>query len=708
MLKFIITSSSFFVALFSFTVALATEDARLPDPSQRGPFAVATGQYKFKASEDKMVLTGIQTELWARVFWPKISTLQDARRTQPILFFLHGNHPTCGLIEATGPRSGQRFNRNCKYTQEGICPDGQIVTPNHEGYNYVAAHLASYGYIVVSINANRGINCNSGSEEDSGLNLARGKLVLRHIQKWHEWATRGGAPRSLNVKPNAFINKIDFENIGLMGHSRGGEGMRAAYALYRDIGSPWPKLIPGAKFTGIFEIGAVDGQTNRVLDAEDTAWNQLLPMCDGDVTDLQGRLPFERMILRGRESTASPKSLYMVWGTNHNFYNSEWQQSDSRSCSGHDPIFGSGPVSLEQQQIARTSMSAFFLSHVGRNHFENLGNLFDPQYPLPSYAQGLTRIDRDFVSSVNGSKSLILDDFDQPTGVSSRRVANVARGITVTHQTGYQPNRASITWREPGEPGTQIIDRYLQLNGSEIGQGHDLTQLESLNFRLARQVYHSGSKLPTSFHVALVDENDQVSASVSLNQYIDFLGPASDTQIFQTVRIPVRDFRLSAGQRVRGVRLIFDESNEGEIYLANVRFSLLRPQLPDNLTTREQKPSDFSKFVLPQPLEIPEAVSVAQVVATKSLGAPRPSFEIQVKSETLFLAENELPILFLAGNRFSLSRFANSEKLDSLIFTIPAEAAVQLPETGTMKVQYGSGRHAKAWLLPNYDKSKLF
>ena len=52
--------------------------------------------------------------------------------------------------------------------------------------------------------------------------------------------------------------KLDFAQVGLMGHSRGGEGMRAALAQLRDPGSPWPGRI-GAdlRIRSVYEIGPV-------------------------------------------------------------------------------------------------------------------------------------------------------------------------------------------------------------------------------------------------------------------------------------------------------------------------------------------------------------------------------------------------------------------------------------------------------------------
>ena len=92
---------------------------------------------------------------------------------------------------------------------------------------------------------------------------------------------------------------------------------------------------PPVNFEGIFEIGPVDGQTGRILNAEGLAWNVLLPMCDGDVFNLQGVRVFDRMLRNRIDNPATQKSTFTVWGANHNFYNTEWQQSDSPGCLGH-------------------------------------------------------------------------------------------------------------------------------------------------------------------------------------------------------------------------------------------------------------------------------------------------------------------------------------------------------------------------------------
>jgi hypothetical protein len=195
---------------------------------------VEHGEYKLPASFDSEVTTDLETEEWARVWRP----VPDA--AYPLIIMLHGNHGTCGYYD---PVHKVRIDDNDEYTYDGTCPSGYVVAPSHLGYDYMANDLASHGYVVVSINANRGVNAAPGVDGDEGLNLRRGRLVLRHMQYLSEWNTSGGAPDSLGFQLTGIL---DFDHVGLMGHSRGGEGMRAAVAQYQDPGSPWPPLVQKA------------------------------------------------------------------------------------------------------------------------------------------------------------------------------------------------------------------------------------------------------------------------------------------------------------------------------------------------------------------------------------------------------------------------------------------------------------------------------
>jgi hypothetical protein len=182
--------------------------------------------------------------------------------------------------------------------------------------------------------------------------------------------------------------------------------MRAAYNLYRDAESPWARIGP-VTFEGIFEIGPVDGQTSRLLNADGSVWNVLLPMCDGDVFNLQGVRPFDRRLLIRAEPEPLQKSTFTVWGANHNFYNTEWQLSDSPGCLAKR-LFGNLLRSAEQRTTALPACSRSsegMWAPVDPSFNEN----FNPEFQLPDGGAG-TRIDRGY--GVPGSAfTTTFDDF---------------------------------------------------------------------------------------------------------------------------------------------------------------------------------------------------------------------------------------------------------------------------------------------------------
>ncbi len=688
-----------------------------PSPKVPGQFAIASAEYKFPASVDPDVLATAATELWARAYWPK-----KVSGALPIVFLLHGNHSTCG--EGT-PRN----DYDCTYTAEGTCPVGQVVVPNHEGYNYLGQQLASLGYIVVSINANRGITCGNGNDADWGLNLARGRLVLRHIEEWNKWATAGGAPTSLGVAPDAFLGHVDITNVGLMGHSRGGEGMRAALTLYRDQNSIWPARIPNLKIRGIFEIASVDGQAGRVLDADDTAWNQLLPMCDGDVSNLEGRMPFERMIKKSVETRKTPKSLTYVFGTNHNFYNTEWHSDDSYNCVNHTEIHGPGPTSTNQQMTASIELSAFMLANVGANAQPAMGRLFDPSYLIPSDLSKITRVDRDHIYTFDRTFSAVVDDFDQPTGTSSSHKTNASSGVDVENELSTMPPREIVTWT------TASANNFVQLNWADAGQGKNVSGYTSLDLRVGRQLDQI-KEAPTLFSIALVDSKGRVSTPVSSAKYIDVSGPYNDETLYQTMRIPLGDFGLAGGVDIQGVRLIFDRSALGHLNFANVRFTANNPvafmgslneplpwQTPIVIPKEDEDlPTPPHQTPTTKVVNRPNGpngnaprmeISKADLLATKLVLNSKymsggPAIEVLVRaSKGRFPVEAQLPTLVMAGNKFSVSRFAPTGRTDTMIFSISQKDVRALPSNGSMHIQYGRVSPRKFWRMEPFEKSQF-
>lgn len=629
-----------------------------PDPTLSGSFKTSTGEYRFPASLDPDIIGDRATEVWAQVYYPAAVS-----GPLPLLVFLHGNHGTCG----TG--SNPRRDTNCQYTTLGTCPSGFVVTPNHLGYSYVAERLASWGYIVVSINANRGITCGGAFPGDSGLNLARGRLILKHLQYLSDWNNNGGTPPSVGTD---LMGRLDFSQFGMMGHSRGGEGVRAAYNLYRDSGSPWPaRIIDPISFQAIFEIGPVDGQTSRVLNADGTKWNVLLPMCDGDVSDLQGVKPFDRMMRIFTEVPATQKSTFTAWGTNHNYYNTEWQVSDSAGCLDHTPLFAQPVGSPEQRQVSLTGMMALFRANVGAQADPSFNQNFNPQYDLPASLTSITRVDRGFTDSPNSGVTTVFEDFTAATGTSTYGFPNDAVGIGVNH--GTVPNHAptqragQISWTSPGG--------YFQTNWAGIGLGTDITSFRTLDIRVSRQF--SGLNGPilssTNFTIQLALADGTLSSEANLSTYTDLTGPVggpSRHPILQTARISLTDFATDLTQ-VRGVRLNFTDTPSGAIYVANIRLSTLTGSGATQAGNAGKVMSTMDKSGASPDLVVSQGNAVTIRNASESAAA---GFEIVVTNKTQgFTPQNSLAVLRIGEREFTLGRYPENGDIHTMIFSLSSD-----------------------------------
>jgi hypothetical protein len=699
--------------LLLFSVPLTAQVA--PDATLLTGGPITVSEYKLPATVDPVVSTTLATELWARVYRP--ANLGSS--SHALLLLLHGNHATCGRL--AGP--GEHFDINVQYTFTGTCPAGFIVVPSHAGYGYFAERLASLGFIVVSINANRGVNAAPGVTDDRGLNLRRGRLVLRHLEKLSRWNSGAETPPS---GLGDLVGKIDFSHVGLLGHSRGGEGMRAAYNFYQGDpgGTNWQSLIGPVTFEGIFEIGPVDGQTSLTLNALGTAWNVLLPMCDGDVFNLQGVQPFDRMLRVTSESPVRQKSTYTVWGANHNFYNTEWQISDAPGCFANRRLFDHLIGSAEERTTAIASAVAFFVANVGANKLPNYNQNFNPQFELPASVRNVTRVDRGYTDSPDASLTTIFDDFTGATGFNSHGSANSSSNVFVVH--GHVANHDPIqqfaalaSWNGPG------ANTFFQSNWTNPGSGSDASSYATLDFRVSRQCadptdlfcnkQSNWFNFETNFSVRLVAANGTLSNPVQLRDYISLTGPVGSLvfgfgsaghPILQTVRIPLSAFN-NAGivSNLRGVRFTFDDTRRDEIYLANIQLSrvsglsaptVVLPSILPGADTLTDTGSDSTNDN--------NHIRSMRAVQSTTLGSV---VEIELNSNREFLPQGEMLVLRVGSQDFSLSKYPTTGETNSVVFTLTAAEFARLTQGDPMNVQYGTGPTYKGWNFGRIDKNML-
>lgn len=260
---------------------------------------------------------------------------------------------------------------------EGPFPLALIVHGNHSmhdysdpGYEYLGRLLASHGIIMTSVDENF---INSGWTDlfTDGLNEendTRGWLLLEHLRNWRNW----------NSDPNnIFSNKIDMENLAVMGHSRGGEA--AAIAGFFNKLPFYPddaKQVFDFDFNirAVVSIAPVDGQykpgeTGTPL--KNVNYLVFHGANDGDVQSFAGLRQYERTEFT--DSAYYFKSAVYIYGANHGQFNTTWGNRDAGFPYGSLLNVDALMPMEDQLTIGKTYISAFLQATLqGKKEYEDL------------------------------------------------------------------------------------------------------------------------------------------------------------------------------------------------------------------------------------------------------------------------------------------------------------------------------------------------
>ncbi|TNE37016.1 MAG: hypothetical protein EP347_09285 [Alphaproteobacteria bacterium] len=249
---------------------------------------------------------------------------------------------------------------------EGPFPLVLIVHGNHSmedfsdpGYGYLGEHLASLGYIFVSVDENflNGSTADMIDPIKGGIseeNDARGWMLLEHFKLWQTWA---GDP------DHPLFGKVDMGSLGVMGHSRGGEAVAVAAAFNNLDYYPDDATLA---FDYYFNIGAfiaispIDGQYHPREDQtrlKDINYFVIHGAMDGDVSSFTGASQYSR--IEFSPGSANTKASLYVAGANHGQFNSSWGIYDTGLPYGW--LLNTRDImSVEsQEKIARVYFTAF-------------------------------------------------------------------------------------------------------------------------------------------------------------------------------------------------------------------------------------------------------------------------------------------------------------------------------------------------------------
>ena len=174
-----------------------------------------------------------------------------------------------------------------------------IVMVNGSGtplskYYTVAKHYASWGFIVI------------GTEQKYDWNGLAPELCIRYLERLNE-------NEKIDDKVSIFYNKIDFDNVGIVGHSQGGVGVINALTTteHKDIYKAAVSLSPTNKTLAhnlLWDYDATKINTPIMLISGEGGGDDWVVTGD-QLTDIYNDIPGDKIKLR-RKNTPHGEILY--------------------------------------------------------------------------------------------------------------------------------------------------------------------------------------------------------------------------------------------------------------------------------------------------------------------------------------------------------------------------------------------------------------
>lgn len=465
------------------------------DPSGSGLYAIGRADY----SLSPITIGTDSVRRIGRVHFPMDPMSRDKNRLVPwggkfpLVIVLHGNH---GIFRPPGGADDD----DC------VNGGGWPEAPSYRGYDYILDALARNGYIAVSINAND-LNCKADRIPE------RAALVLAHLALWKIFNDPTAPDPAFS---GVFHNRVDLDNIGLLGHSRGGEAVVDAAQLNAD---------PMLHIRAVLSLAPTDGH-GFVQDRAPLL--MVLPAADGDVSDNSGA----RIYDRARPGSLGDwfKSQFYIYGASHNQFNREWRFSD-----------GSGAALMsraDQETLLRAWARTYF------DHWLNHGTGYRPIFAGDAVITGL-RNDKVY-TSYQQLAALNMDDHEDAATLVNTLGGSLTQTFVLFNQFPFRQGGGAYngtffhdtkglvaTWNRPSSQYTSDLPAALQ----------DVSHFKFLSFRVTEINDPLNPVAPMSFRVGIRDPARTNQVATSLIGEIPYPydhGFVPDKSMMRTLRVPMK------------------------------------------------------------------------------------------------------------------------------------------------------------------------
>lgn len=455
-------------------------------------------------------------------------------------------------------------------TGAGPFPLAIFVHGNHAhneysdpGYVYLCELLASHGILAATIDA----NFLNGSV--TGENDARAILHLEHVRQFAIW----------NATPNhPLYGKVDLNQIMLVGHSRGGEGVGHA-GYYNTYSGNDPVPLDGSEGLGPYSfdlkalvaIAPTDGQFQPSEGPTRVKDNYLIihGSRDGDVSDFQGYKTYDRAhpidLANPARDANGFKALGWIIGANHNYFNTAW---------GNDPIFHDPLLTRsEQEDVAKVYISAMAQATLlgQRQYLKFLKNHNVGANWLPSSGA--------YVSQYQAANRLFINHYEEDTDPET--LSPPLSGANTWSAADFSELSFDdwwFWWLYQETHGVRFSwsasSHYYQASFS--GAGLNAGGYGHLVLRIG-QSHETGNPVDADQDLRIIiQDTTNESASFTVSSLSQLLYPDTwyyTKMVMQTVRIPLNVVKAMGVDvnHIAFVKLVFDQVSDGIVYFDDIQ-----------------------------------------------------------------------------------------------------------------------------------------
>jgi len=419
---------------------------------------------------------------------------------------------------------------------------------NFSNYTYLLDHWAKNGFIAASIHLNTGM-----------AKEGRARVLFRHI----------------DILKGMFGTHLQ-NNIGIMGHSRGGEGVVAAPRINQAEGL-------GHNINAIISLGPTDQYFPRETLAAPHATPYLVMhgAMDGDVAN-PGFMGFS---LYDRAS-GKPKSMAWLYGANHNRFN-EINPDGDLNTGKMDPLDHAKILTAPSHQVLALSyMTGFFRWHLsGATEYQGM---FKGEWMPASVAQTEPAINKIYFQ-YGDPVTNVVDNFEQ-TPHNWQAGVNVAVDDSNTLPVDPQEDRLPTLDVHSSQDTAGLLLRW-DANTDKLvftpAAALNVSNFQAISFRVGQKVDspHNPAGQPQDLYLTLTDATNK-SRSIRVDAFGDI--PPQQKRIknqftisaLTTIRIPLHVFQTEVINtqkvdltQIKTVAFDFKANNSGEIEIDSLEFT---------------------------------------------------------------------------------------------------------------------------------------